>query len=358
MSLGGNIVVMFEALTTILMIPAVFFTEWLHRKIIARMQDRVGPPVLQIFYDFKKLISKQKTGIETLLFNLMPLFALITALTILLFIPHAWLSFDYDFIVLGYLFILLDTFFLVGAFASKSPFAFQSAGRELLLMLGYETTMLITLAAFMSKAGVLSIGAFSAELMFLQMPIASLAFLVVGLVVLEITPFDVVDAEAEISAGYFSDFLGRKLALINFAKFLKNLCFYVLASLLIFGRTYLVPGALFLVFLYCLSNATSPRYSTYRSALMLIIVAIVSFTGIGILVGLIYRRKHVRIKKLRPVVVKVKGEEPVEAKRTKKTKPKKEKPVVKQPILSCPYCNADLPGHQKYCFYCGSKLEE
>ena len=88
---------------------------------------------------------------------------------------------------------------------------------------------------------------------------------------------------------------------------------------------------------------------------LIIIIAVIAFIGITILEGFVYRKKHVRIKKPKPLVERV--EKSPKPKRTKRTKTKKGKKVVERLIL-CPYCQGKIPENQKYCYYCGSKLVE
>ena len=88
---------------------------------------------------------------------------------------------------------------------------------------------------------------------------------------------------------------------------------------------------------------------------LIIIIAVIAFIGIGFLGGLVYRKKHVKIKKPKPLVERV--EKSPKPKRTKKKKTKKEKKIVEQLVL-CPFCQSKIPENQKYCYYCGSKLVE
>lgn len=257
--------------------------EGFRRKFIGRMQNRVGPPLLQGFYDVIKLWQKKTPQGRNFLFNAMPWLALINALALLAFVPFSFIGFELDFLVFGYLFILLDSFFIFGVFASKSPFGFHAAVREFLLMLGYEISFLIVMAIFLSKAGVASLAAYDVELMFLQMPLASLGLLAVGLVVLKVTPFDVVEAKPEISGGFFTEFYGKKLALIELAELIKNLAFYLVLGILLVGRLYAIPLTFFFTFLYALSYVTSPRYSTFKTVKLLLALTVFLFMDLFLL---------------------------------------------------------------------------
>ncbi len=260
------------------------------RKLLARMHNRIGPPIIQPFYDMLKLFSKERGDSSNPIFSLAPWLSLLCAFAILFLVSVALVGsgsafgFDYDFILLGYLFILLDTFYIFGAVASRNPFAIQSSVRELLLMLGYEVTFIMVLLIFFSKTGALSLAAYDAEYAFTQLPLASLLTLLVGFVIVRITPFDVVNAYTEISAGFFTEYYGRDLALIEIAEFAKDLAFFITAALLVVGRAYAIPVALVLLFLYTFMQATSPRYCTFRSAKIFLVIAIIAFIDLFFLV--------------------------------------------------------------------------
>jgi formate hydrogenlyase subunit 4 len=258
--------------------------EGLKRKVVARMQDRVGPPLIQPVYDVLKLFYKEHLSEGNFVFEVVPYLAFINALLLFLFVPFALFSFEVDFLVFGYLFLLLDTWFILGALASGSPFAFHAIVRDLILMLGYEVGLLLTLSLFMLKANVLSFAAFNAEFLFLQMPLASFGLLAAGLIVLKVTPFDVVAAEPELSAGMLTEYTGRKLALMELAEYFKKGAFYLLAGMLLFGKNYAIPAAFFFVLLYALIQAVSPRYSVFKSGKIFLVGAIILFADLFFLV--------------------------------------------------------------------------
>ncbi len=92
-----------------------------------------------------------------------------------------------------------------------------------------------------------------------------------------------------------------------------------------------------------------PTYPGEEESYIILIIIISVAVGVGamglVTVGVIYKRKHVPSPDTKP-------------KGTKRTTIKKKKPIVEEPILSCPFCQAELPGDQKYCFYCGAKIKE
>ncbi len=281
---------MFEYILALCLVVIAILFSGIQRKIIARMHNRVGPPIIQPFFDILKLFSKKKTPYTNPIFNIVPVISLITGFVILIFVSAALLgvdspfSFDYDFIVLGYLFILLDTFYIFGAVASRSPFAIHSSMRELLLMLGYELSFLMVISVFFAKMGVLSLAEFWPEAAFMQLPLASILLILVGFVIIRITPFDVVNAEAEISAGFFAEYYGKDLALLEIAEFSKDLAFFLMAGMLIFGKIWALPAAFGFAFFYMLMQASSPRYCTFRTAKIFLLIALLALINLFVMV--------------------------------------------------------------------------
>jgi formate hydrogenlyase subunit 4 len=254
------------------------------------MHNRSGPPIIQPFYDIQKLLSKKTRSYRNPIFNAVPLVSVICSFLILFLIAAAlvgkWSIFDFDFnfILIGYLFILLDTFYIFGAVASRSPFALQSSVRELLLMLGYELSFLMAICIFFAKMDVLSLGAFDTEFAFLNLPFASLLMVLIGFVVVRVTPFDVVNAETEISAGFFAEYYGKDLALLEIAEFSKDLAFGLMAGILLFGKLWAFPAAIGFVVFFALMQASSPRYCTFRAAKFFMLIALLAFIDMFLLV--------------------------------------------------------------------------
>ncbi len=275
---------MIEILYSILLIPLAPMLEGVRRKIVARMHNRIGPPVIQPFYDIQKLFSKKAFEKKNIIFNMAPFLALLCSVSLLIFIPFSIIGFDFDFLVLGYIFILIDTLYILGAVSSRSPFSVYASVRELLLMLGYEITFLIVISLFFYSTGANSFSGYEEEFMFLKMPISSILLLFTALIILRITPYDVMSANPEISAGFFSEYSGGQLAILELAEWIKDMTVYILIGFLIIGKAYaLVLAPLFMIF-YAIMLTSSPRYSTVATVRTFLLLAILAFINIFILV--------------------------------------------------------------------------
>ena len=112
------------------------------RKLVARMQKRVGPPVLQPFYDFFKLLGKETiipvTANRTV-FLLAPLVGLAAQVVLQLFIPvFSFNAFQgvADVIVILYLLLIPALSVILGAASSGSPYSGVGLSREMVTILG------------------------------------------------------------------------------------------------------------------------------------------------------------------------------------------------------------------------------
>ena len=88
--------------------------------------------------------------------------------------------------------------------------------------------------------------------------------------------------------------------------------------------------------------------------LVIIIATIISIIGIIVVGGLVYRRKHVRIRKPKPIVKKV---EKTEEKETKRKRRRREK-IIEPQIINCPFCHSEITSDQEYCKFCGGNLRK
>lgn len=272
-------------LLLVLLSPFIaIFLEGLRRKLIARIHNRVGPPLFQPLYDILKLFGKKTHKEKNFLFNIAPFLLIIIAFLIMFFVPYSFFVFDFDFIVLIYLFILFDSILIAAVISTESPFAIHGAMREVVLMLGYEIGFLVMVSIFIAKEGVVSLAQFSSSFMFLQLPIASLLLIYVGYVILKNTPFDVVSADPEIGEGMLTEYYGLRLGLIELAEYMKNYAFYLIMAILIFGRPWLLGGVLFFVLFYAFNQAASPRYIPFRATKLMMFAVVLGFIDLFILI--------------------------------------------------------------------------
>jgi len=209
--------------------------SWFDRKITARVQFRKGPPLLQPFYDFFKLLLVKETILPARgapgLFLASPVFAVFGASLAGAFIMLPLLGintgFKGDLIVIFYLLTIPSLAYVMGALASGNPLAAVGASREMKLIMSYELTFLLVLAGIIVKADqsidlyqVISmqqensafIGSLSGILLFIPAIFCLQAKLAM-------VPFDMPEAETEISDGIFIEYSGTPYAMIKLSKY-------------------------------------------------------------------------------------------------------------------------------------------
>ena len=214
-----------------LIFPGFLFTAvlglvsvWIDRKVTARVQWRVGPPLLQPFYDVVKLLGKETLIPETgsrIVFILAPIVGLVSVTLVSTILWKANLtgaSFVGDIIVVVYLLVIPSLAVMLGGMASGNPLAATGASREMKLILAYELPFLICLATVIFKSGITISIARIAEAPVIESVSGVLAGIVALLCVqakLGFTPFDVAEAETEIMSGPYIEYSGPPLSVFK-----------------------------------------------------------------------------------------------------------------------------------------------
>ncbi len=214
------------------------------RKLAAHMQARVGPPIRQPFRDVIKLFSKENIVPEQAigwLFNLAPVIALASSITIMLYLPIGSfgpiLSTEGDLILILYLLMIPSLALVLGGFASSSPYATVGAQREMVLMMSLEFPLAITVISIAWKLSRIPVSdPFSLStitsypiwnqvgpLGFIGCILLLIAMLIVTPGELSKIPFDVPEAETEIAGGLLVEYSGRNLALFYLADAVKTI---------------------------------------------------------------------------------------------------------------------------------------
>lgn len=189
------------------------FLFGIDRKITARMQRRVGPPLLQPFYDLFKLLGKDRiiTNKTQLIWAYGYLFFVMAAL--------AMLVLGQDLLMLVFVLAFGGVSFILGGFSTKSPYSHIGANREIMQMLSYEPVLLL-----MAVGVYLVNGSFVIGDIFTRGPLLAslwpifLAVLVILTIKMRKSPFDLSTSHhghQEIIKGITTEYSGPYLALIE-----------------------------------------------------------------------------------------------------------------------------------------------
>lgn len=238
-----------------------FFYKGLDRRVVARLQRRVGPPLHQPWLDTAKLLTKETLIPNTACksaFLLAPVFGFTGMAVCAAFIPipgvYKGLSHMGDLLVIFYLLPIPAIALMLGGSASSSPFGAMGFSREMLLMLAYETPLLMVLLSVAMLVGKsMAGGDWGAEFSLLKivawqhengslgfnpaMIPAFAAYLIFLPGTMGVAPFDIAEAETEILEGPLLEYGGPLLALFQITSALKTFVIMGLGVALFFPGT-------------------------------------------------------------------------------------------------------------------------
>jgi NADH-quinone oxidoreductase subunit H len=213
--------------------------SWVDRKVTARVQYRVGPPLLQPFIDITKLLGKETLipeGASRAMFVLAPVigFTSVVVISTILWVNQLQPlnGFVGDWIVAIYLLTIPSLSIVLGGFASRNPLASLGASREMKLVMAYEVPFILVMLVPVIKFGSLRIGDLILSQTALGATAGSLSGLLALLVAvmcmqakLALVPFDTPEAETEIVHGPLIEYSGSGLAIY---RLMKNMLLFTL----------------------------------------------------------------------------------------------------------------------------------
>ncbi|PNT91024.1 respiratory chain complex I subunit 1 family protein [Clostridium thermosuccinogenes] len=202
----------------------------LDRKITARMQNRMGPPVFQPFYDFFKLLGKEGITVnQTQMAYVIGHFLFMAASLIMLVLRQ-------DMLMLIFIMAFSSVSLIMGAMSVRSPYSKIGAQREIIQIMAYEPVMLLmvvgvylTTKSFMIE----SIIKHDTPLLY-NLPMVFLSLLFVMTIKMRKSPFDFSashHAHQELIKGLTTEFSGPQLAIIELTHWYELVLLFGLISL-------------------------------------------------------------------------------------------------------------------------------
>ena len=219
------------------------------RKLVARMQRRVGPPILQPWYDFVKCCAKETIiprCTKKAIFIGAPYLGLACLIVIALFIPVGSYGSAFtagaDLVVILYLLTIAGVTLIIGASSTGSPYAGVGLSREMVAMISYELPFVLVLLAVGRVAGADSglgctfslstIAAYQAAngplIAHWALIPAAIAMLLVIPCEVGSHPFDIAEAETEICEGALAEYSGHPLGVFRLSHYVKM---YIMTAL-------------------------------------------------------------------------------------------------------------------------------
>ncbi len=243
------------ALLVPLILTVAYFTYW-ERKILGWIQNRLGPNrvgwhgLLQPFADLFKMLFKEvviPANANRVLFLIAPLVSVVTAFTVWAVVPidPGFVIADID---AGLLYVLALTSLgvygvILAGWASNSKYAFLGAMRSAAQIVAYEIAMGFALVGVLMASGSLNLGEIvlaqsgTSVLGWFIWPLLPLfvVFFVSGVAETNRSPFDVVEGESEIVAGFHVEYSGIAFGLFFLAEYANMILVTVLTATLFLG---------------------------------------------------------------------------------------------------------------------------
>jgi NADH-quinone oxidoreductase subunit H len=259
---------------SLVVITGFAYTTLLERRLLARLQARVGPNragyiplprkgkrerrllggIMQPAADAVKLFFKEDATpamVDRVVYNLAPMLTVIPAILILAVIPWAGpiLGYDEYFAIapgidVGVLFILAITSIgvygvVLAGWGSNSKYAILGGIRASAQMISYELSLALVVLAPVMLAGSMNLNdivvAQTGGWYVLFMPIAAVVFIIGIFAELQRAPFDLLEAEQELSSGYNVEYGGMRFGMFFMAEYMKMISFSAIAAVLFFG---------------------------------------------------------------------------------------------------------------------------
>lgn len=292
-----------ETIIKILVVLLVFsalagFATYIERKLLAFMQRRLGPMyvgpygILQIAADGIKMFTKEdiipQNAIRPI-YQMAPVISAMAAFTAMAAIPFFPPFYIGDYLVqpiisdinVGLLYVLGVASIgmygpLLGGMSSRNKWSLLGAARATVQMLSFEVVVGLAILAPLMLIGSLSLidivkyqeGSVFSWLVFSQ-PLAFLLFLIAGYAELNRTPFDLLEHEAEIIAGFLTEYSGLRWGLFFIGEYANMITLAFLISLIFFGgyNSFLfIPGGImiilkvsFFIFIFMWARAAWPH---------------------------------------------------------------------------------------------------
>lgn len=223
-----NILVVLSLATVPLLM--VFVVGWTERKVLARMQDRIGPNrvggrygLLQMVADVVKMMTKEviiPAGADKWAYLPAPVLAVMTSVLLFAVLPLAPAVIGVDLNVAVFYILAISSVsvvaILLAGWGSNNKYALLGAFRSVAQLVSYEVPMILSLLVPIILARTMStVGLVEAQNIpfIVFVPVAALVFFVSSLAETGRSPFDLLEAESEIVAGFHTEYTGMYFGL-------------------------------------------------------------------------------------------------------------------------------------------------
>lgn len=250
----ADLILLFLQWTCIILIITfnVIVLIWLERKISGFMQERLGPNRLgpfgcfQTIADTLKLLTKEDivpSKTDKWIFKTAPMFFIIVSVMLYTVIPMGQNMVVVDLNVGLFYFISVGSLstiaILMAGWSSNNKWSLLGAMRSVAQMISYEIPLAFSLLGVVMIAGSLNLSDIVASQskywFILLQPIAFITYFIAATAELNRGPFDMPEAEQELTAGAYTEYTGMRWALFFLAEYTNLVAVSALAATLFFG---------------------------------------------------------------------------------------------------------------------------
>ena len=241
----------FVIIVLVFVLVSALIFAWVERRMGGRFQARLGPNrtgpfgLLQLIADAIKMLLKEDlvpSRGDRLVLVLAPIVAFVPVLLIFAVIPFQEGALLAD-LNIGILYIVaVSSVTVIGVFmagwASNNKYSLLGAMRAIAQIVSYEIPMGLAIVSVVLLAGSLSMSDIVAAQdipFFLLQPLGCLIFFIAALAEINRTPFDVMEADSEIVAGYHIEYSGMKFGLFLVAEYAETLAIAAIVTTIFLG---------------------------------------------------------------------------------------------------------------------------
>ncbi|MBF0532258.1 MAG: NADH-quinone oxidoreductase subunit H [Candidatus Omnitrophica bacterium] len=237
------------------LIGAPLVGAWLagwDRRLSARLQSRVGPPILQPVYDVLKLTQKENMVVRRSQNFYIAYYLIFVIFTGALFFTGQ------DMLLIIFSLMLASVFFVLAGFKASSPYSFIGAQRELVQIMAYEPAVIFAAIGMYMVTGTFEVSklAQTNHWLILSLPGIFFAYLFILAMKLRKSPFDISTSHhghQEVVKGITTEFSGKALAMIEVAHwyettFILGIVYLFFAKSVVAGLSAALAAYVFMVF--------------------------------------------------------------------------------------------------------------
>lgn len=223
------------------------FLAGVERKVSANLQGRVGPSLLQPWYDFVKLLNKENVVVNK--------YQNVYILTYIFFIVSSLLMlfFEMDLLMIIFVYTIANVALILGGLATGSPYSRIGSERETISMLAYEPILVFYIIGMYMITGSFKISSLNNLKipMIVYLPLIFISMLYIMIIKFKKSPFDLSashHAHQELVKGMFTEFSGPTMAIIELSHWYEYI--FLLGLMFLFFKQNIIVGLVISLFTF------------------------------------------------------------------------------------------------------------